>query len=230
MIEESKPTKPAPPSTANYEDQFALEPEYYLQNTDFLNWFRYHFLIKDVLSSKSRRILEVGTGDGLVKNCLKPVVESYTVFDINEKLKPDILGDLREPQKGLAGKFDCAIVADVLEHIPFADLEACLRNLHSYLAPGGRLMITIPHRRSNFLFMSPTNKPFVFTVPTGFLSFGSFYRRFIKRKIWIDPHHCWEIGDGTIQRKDVNAVIEKAGFQQLQFKKLLYVDYWILGR
>ncbi len=78
--------------------------------------------------------------------------------------------------------------------------------------------------------MSPTNKPHVFTVPTGFLSPGAFYRRFIKRKIWIGPNHCWEIGDGKIRRRDVEAEFVKAGFSIDKFQKLLYVDYWVLKK
>jgi hypothetical protein len=78
--------------------------------------------------------------------------------------------------------------------------------------------------------MSPTQVPHVFTVPTGFLSLGAFYRRFIRRKIWIDPHHCWEIGDGNVNIKMVNTIFAKSGFSVTQFKKLIYVDYWILEK
>jgi hypothetical protein len=67
-------------------------------------------------------------------------------------------------------------------------------------------------------------------VPTGFLSPGAFYRRFIKRRIWIDPHHCWEIGDGKTRRGDVESVFDQAGFQRDKVRKLLYVDYWILRK
>jgi hypothetical protein len=51
------------------------------------------------------------------------------------------------------------------------------------------------------------------------------YRRFIKRKIWIDPHHCWEIGDGRIKKKDIENLLVDCGFIISLFKKLLYVDY-----
>jgi hypothetical protein len=117
----------------------------------------------------------------------------------------------------------------VLEHLPFADLPGTLANLRSYLVADGRAFITIPHRASYFLFMTPTYIPRVFRVPTGFLSLGAFYRRFIKRKIWIDPHHCWEIGDGTIDVRQVEAVFRAAGFAIVSRKTLLYVDYWVLS-
>jgi hypothetical protein len=67
-------------------------------------------------------------------------------------------------------------------------------------------------------------------VPTGFLSFRAFYRRFVKRKIWIDPHHCWEIADGTVSLRLVNRVIRGCGLRVISFRKLLYVDHWVLSR
>jgi hypothetical protein len=52
--------------------------------------------------------------------------------------------------------------------------------------------------------MSPTKILHIFRVPLGFLSFGSFWRRFIKFKIRIDSHHLRETGDGNITSKKSN--------------------------
>jgi len=115
--------------------------------------------------------------------------------------------------------------------MPFSDLSRTVKNIFSYLKKSSSYaLITIPHRCSNFLFMSPTQIPHVFRVPTGFLSFGSFWRRFIKRKIWIDPHHEWEIGDGNITVQKVKSCFEKEKFIIKNYKKLLYVDYFILQK
>lgn len=213
-----------------FDSQYSLEQEFYLKKMDFLNWFRYFYIVKDVVNFMPTSILEIGAGDGIVKACLQPMVKGYTVLDVNSKLKPDITADLRDYQASIENNFDCVIAADVLEHMPFADFEQCLKNLYSYLKNGGKALLTIPHRRSNFLFMTPTQIPHVVTVPTGFLSIGAFYRRFIKRKIWIDPHHCWELGDGKIRISDVEQVFGKVGFTKEKFKKLLYVDYWVLSK
>jgi 2-polyprenyl-3-methyl-5-hydroxy-6-metoxy-1,4-benzoquinol methylase len=216
------------PSKFNFSRQFSCPPEFWLENLDFLNWFRYYHLVKDVLRLGSADILEIGSGSGMVRNCLTPLVREYRVLDINPNLAPDWVADVREHQPELAERFDCVIAADVLEHLPFADLGRTCANLFSYLKPGGHALITIPHRQSNFLFMTPTQIPHVVTVPTGFLSPGAFWRRFIKRKIWIDPNHCWEIGDGHVRVKDVDAVLRQQGVTVEKFDKLLYVDYWVL--
>lgn len=213
-----------------FNEQFSFQSDYYLNQLDFLNWFRYYHLIKDVLALKTIDLMEVGTGAGIVRNCLEPHVSSYTTLDINKDLSPDILSDVREYLPEIKDKFDCVIAADVLEHLPFSDLKKAATNLHDYLKSGGHALITIPHRQSNFLFMSPTQIPHVFTVPTGFLSIGAFYRRFIKRKIWIDPNHCWEIGDGNVKIRDVDNCFTECGFEIEKFEKLLYVDYWVLKK
>lgn len=213
-----------------FNKQFSLDKEYYLNHLDFLNWFRYYHLLKDVLSLQCSDLLEIGGGAGLLRNCLKPLISRYVMLDVNEKLCPDILADVRDPLDQLNNTFDCVIAADVLEHIPFESFEVVCRNMYDYLKPGGYLLITIPHRQSNFLFMSPRQILHVITVPTGFLSFGAFYRRFIKKKIWIDPDHCWEIGDGNIKVNDVDDCLLKCGFKIKKFTKLLYVDYWVLQK
>ncbi len=167
-----------------FEKQFRLEQKYYLKQLDFLNWYRYFFIIKEVIDLLPSDILEIGTGSGIVRNCLQPLVKNYVVLDVNPKLKPDLVGDVRAYQDALENKFDCVIIADVLEHLPFSDFGKSLKHIHSYLRKDGKVLATIPHRRSHFLFMTPLKAdPCVFTVPTGFLSPAAFSRRFIKRKI-----------------------------------------------
>ncbi len=214
----------------DFNAQFKVGKKFYIQQFDFLSWYRYYFILKEVIDFNPNSILEIGAGSGMVKNCLQPIVNNYVVMDINVNLEPDIVTDVREQQKDLNEKFDCVIVADVLEHMPFEDLQKSLHNLNGYLRAEGRLFVTIPHRRSHFLIMTPAYKPRVITVPTGLLSPSAFYRRFIKRKIWIDPDHCWEIGDGKIKKSNVENAFLKTDFNIEKFKKLLYVDFWVLKK
>lgn len=213
-----------------FENQFLKEKGDYLKDLDFINWYRYFYIIKKVIGFKPESILEVGEGSGIVKNCLSPLAKDYKTLDVNNNLKPDFLSDIRNFLEELKEKFQCIIAADVLEHLPFSDFEKSIKNIYDYITPGGIAIITIPHRRSHFLFMTPIQKPHVITIPTGFLSPGAFYRRFITRKIWIDPHHCWEIGDGRVKKTDIEFVFRKIDFTIEKFKKLLYVDFWVLSK
>ena len=213
---------------SSFDKQFEMVTSDFMRNLDFLNWFRYFYLLKDIVRLSPRSVLEIGAGEGIIKKCVTGMVDNYFVLDINAKLLPDIVGDVRDFYCELENRFDLVVIADVLEHIPFGDLFRGLSNIARYMKDDSKLLVTIPHRRSNFLFMTPNYIPRVLTVPTGFLSLGSFYRRFIKRKIWIDPHHCWEIGDGSVRVKDVEKVFSECEFSIEYAKKLLYVDYWIL--
>lgn len=210
--------------------QFVCDKNDWLVGLDFANWTRYYFLVKDSISFDRKNILEIGGGSGLVRNCLEPVCQNYTTLDVNDNLSPDVISDVCANVPELRNKFDCVIAADILEHIPFATVKSAVENLHSYLQSGGYALITIPHRRSNFMYMTPYNVPKFFNVPTGLLSLGGFYRRFIKKKIWIDPCHCWEIGDGEHKVSDVNRIFTDSGFEIEKFQDLYYVDYWVLKK
>ena len=207
-----------------------LEKDYYLKQLDFLNWYRFFFIIKEIIALRPKSILEIGEGSGIIKKIIEPLVEKYETMDVNEKLSPTYLNDVRNLKLELKEKYDCIIAADILEHIQFDNLEKALANLYAYLKKDGKALITIPHRASNFLLMTPTQIPRAFRVPTGFLSPGAFYRRFIKRKIWIDPDHQWEIGDGKHKIKDVENIMKKVGFTLQKREKLIYVDFWVLKK
>ncbi|HEY4523537.1 MAG TPA: methyltransferase domain-containing protein [Candidatus Paceibacterota bacterium] len=210
--------------------QFTLTPKDFLNKLDFLNWYRFFFILKELARLEPKYVLEVGPGEGTIKRVFKPFVEKYAVMDVNAKLTPDFSGDVRTRFKEAEAKFDCIIAADILEHIPFTDMALAAENLFSYLIPNSHALITIPHRASNFLYMTPAQVPHILRIPTGFLSPGSFYRRFIKRKIWIDPDHQWEIGDGHHTIADVEKVFAAAGFKIEKREALLYVDFWVLKK
>lgn len=214
----------------NFYKQFSLPKDHFLDNLDFLNWYRYFAILKKLIEIKPKIVLEIGAGEGTIKNVFEKFIKKYQTLDINEKLKPDYLGKIQETNKDLFNKFDCIIAADVLEHIPFEDLEKSLKNIFDYLKTGAHALITIPHRASYFLLMTLTYKPKVIRISTGFCSPGAFYRRFIKRKIWIDPSHEWEIGDGKHTIKGVEEVMRKVGFKIEKREKLLYVDFWVLKK
>ena len=107
----------------DYDSQFTLDKDYYIRGIDLSNWYRYYALIKSIGSFAPKRVLEIGAGNNVVKNCIQPMVDEYRVLDINSNFKPDYIGDSREFKKELKGKFNCVICADVLEHMPFEDLK-----------------------------------------------------------------------------------------------------------
>ena len=213
--------------------QFNFSHEEHLNGIDLSNWFRYYHIIKEVIALKPKKILEIGAGNEIVKNCLKDFTEDYKVMDINTKLEPDILSDLRELKPELRERFDCLICADVLEHMPFDDLEKNLKNIYDYLKKRGKAIITIPHRRARIMIVSPLSyqEAKIIELPSWIKSSpGSFFKQVIQKNIWIDPNHFWEIGNGRVEVKDIEKIIKKVGFDIDKFKKILQVDFWVLNK
>lgn len=155
----------------DFNSQFSMSYGDYLSGLDLQNWYRYYFIIKEVIKFSPRNILEIGAGNEIVKNCLIKVFKDYKVMDINPKLNPDVISDLREFHPELKEKFDCLICADVLEHMPFDDFEKNLTNIHNYLTNRGKALITIPHRRINFIFLNSFSpyKPHFLLCHRGFV-------------------------------------------------------------
>lgn len=95
---------------------------------------------------QSARILEVGAGSGWVGDYLKSRgYTRYTGLDITPPA--DIVGDVRDwTRLGLgAESFDAIVAFEVVEHV---DCFAACRDL---LAPGGRLLLTTPVPRRDWV-------------------------------------------------------------------------------
>lgn len=213
-----------------FDRQYELTPRDYLANVDFYTWTRHFHVVKNLCAMVRGDVLEVGTGDGVVRRCVQPLVASYTVMDVNPRLQPDVLADLREPQPALAARFDAVVCTEVLEHLPFADLPTCLGHLVACLRPGGRLFLTLPHRKGHMLVVTPRQRLWAWRFPVGLTSLSEAWNRFVRRRIWIDPHHCWEIGDGRVRRADVERILATQGLRTETFAALPYCDYWVLAR
>jgi len=215
---------------SSFDSQFVLTQREYLAHIDFYTWTRHFHVLRDLCARVQGEVLEVGTGDGVVRRCIEPFVRSYTVLDVNERLAPDIVANLLDPQPALAARYDAVVCTEVLEHLPFDELQRALAQLASFLKPGGELYLTLPHRKGHVLVVTPRQRLWKWRFPVGLTSLAEAYHRFVRRRIWIDPHHCWEIGDGRVERRHVQQRLEAAGLRTETFTELPYCDYWIVRR
>lgn len=211
------------------QEQLTLTPKDFLDKLDFLNWYRYFAILKELSRLAPGTILEVGPGEGTIKRIFKPFVETYATMDLNPRLNPDFLDDVRSHQKEAEEKFNCVIAADILEHIPFTDLPQAAKNIFLYLTPGGSALITIPHR-AWFVF----GLTWLWDYRSILLRFPDGMRRAYHtlrgRTNPIDRDHQWEIGDGHHTISDVEKVFKGAGFNIVKREALLYVDFWVLRK
>ena len=217
-------------STDAFQRQFDLTRRDYLSSLDLVTWLRHYHVVRDLLARAPQAVLEIGSGDGVVRRCVLPMVPAYSVLDINPKLDPDYVGDLRAGDSRLVSRFDAVVATEVMEHLPYADLPASLDNLYAWLQPGGCAFVSLPHRKSSVSLVTPRQKLHTWRFPNGLLSLSEAYHRFVRRRIWIDPHHCWEIGDGRVTRAGVQRCFSEAGFTLKKHLALPYCDYWVLSK
>jgi 2-polyprenyl-3-methyl-5-hydroxy-6-metoxy-1,4-benzoquinol methylase len=111
--------------------------------------------VQAVVSAAGRRVLDVGCGGGAFGAAVKAAgaawvagVERHPEAAAEARTRLDVLveGDVAtvalpfEP-----GEFDYVVFADVLEHLP--DPEAVVRRYLPYLAPEGRVVVSVPNMR-----------------------------------------------------------------------------------
>ena len=107
------------------------EKSYLIEYVTFDRWINYYYQI-DFISKYTKNyldtILEVGIGNGLVRDYLSKTYPYFYTFDNDPHLKPDLIGDIRNtPFKHES--FDFISICQVIEHIPFEDFEKVLQEL-----------------------------------------------------------------------------------------------------
>jgi SAM-dependent methyltransferase len=106
-------------------------------------WASYHYQLTEILAVKPASVLEVGVGDGVVCGYLSRNTEiTYTSVDIADDVGADVTGSIIElPFENKS--FDIACAFEVLEHLPFEQLETSLSELSRVARK--RVIISVPH-------------------------------------------------------------------------------------
>ncbi len=93
-------------------------------------------------SSCAGRILDAGAGREAYRHILEPRGKAYVGMDLVVRSTDGVIGDVQ----GLPfreGTFDTVFCSQVLEHVP--DPERALAEFKRVLAPGGVLILSVPH-------------------------------------------------------------------------------------
>ena len=123
-------------------------------------------LISKTINDRDR-VLEIGSGNGLVGLYLKQKFENiiYKGIEIDHKIATraqsfglDILNDDFRVIKGFTDKFDVIMMWEVLEHIQ--DLNLCLELLKNVLNKDGTLLLSVPNYEKRLNYKNNNNKLF----------------------------------------------------------------------
>jgi len=105
----------------------------------------------DTVDFKGKRVLDLGGGTGRFARRLAAVAASVTVADYSAGMLEKAAENLKgfpnvnvkfldfEKEAGGRGEYDIVLAISVLHHI--AGLETAVKNMKSFLAPGGKILI-----------------------------------------------------------------------------------------
>ncbi|MFP4403811.1 MAG: class I SAM-dependent methyltransferase [Candidatus Woesearchaeota archaeon] len=168
----------------------------FLKYTKLDRWNSLWYQITEILKLNPKTVLEIGSGGGIVKEILNLENIKYHNLDIDEKLNPTYISDLKNVD--IKKKFDCVVAFQVLEHLPYRYFDLCLKNLNKL--SNGYILISLPRFGPyiNFKF-----KLFPF-IDINFLKSIPF-----RKKIKFDGQHYWEIGGKGYSLKKIKKDISK---------------------
>ncbi|HUT96484.1 MAG TPA: methyltransferase domain-containing protein [Candidatus Paceibacterota bacterium] len=176
--------------------ELQVDKNHYFQEryADLRRFISYYYQIDFIRKTEAKKILFVGVGDGLVPDYLKkiPGIELIT-FDIDQELNPDIVGDvINLPFKD--NEFDCVVICQVLEHIPFDYFSKILSRIHQITRKW--VVLSLPVRQVGFECI--LRFPFIRKIlKRSFLRIA----QNILTKFPYSSHHHW-----VVDRKSVNRI------------------------
>lgn len=111
-------------------------------------WLSYWYQINETISRNPKSLLVIGKGSGIVENAITTIAPQIKLLtlDISLELRPGVVGDIRHlPFKNVS--FDCILCCQVIEHIPFCEVEGILKEFSRVVK--NSLIISIPHKRKH---------------------------------------------------------------------------------
>lgn len=183
---------------------------YFWEYDNLQRFISYYYQIHLVRSLQIKSILEIWIGNKTVANYLSFSKYEVTTCDFDDGLDPDYVADIRNLpfQKNT---FDVVMACEVLEHIPFIDLQKSLSEL--YRISSQYVIISIPYNSYSFevLLRFPLIKKILTRL---WFSKMSYYIRFFLRipiffkSFNFNWQHYWELGAKGSSLRRVRLIIE----------------------
>lgn len=115
--------------TKEYET--SIEYKYYWESLNTLDsYVSFLHQIKSIYECKPKNVLEIGVGNKLTSTHLKNIGIKVTTIDVNPKLNPDKIEDVRILQCE-NNSYDVVCAFEVLEHLPFEDFDKALSQMEA---------------------------------------------------------------------------------------------------
>lgn len=191
-----------------------VAPEHYgaARYDELHRWISYWYQIQTIARAQPRRVLEVGSGTGILRWYLQERLGlDVTTVDCDASRSPDVVADVRELSQHVAeNDYDLVCAFQVLEHLAYADFPRALDELAR--VSRDRVAISLPNN-GHFFQLRAHIWRFKF----------AFGRKLRWRRDWtFDGEHYWEVGTRGHMPDDIRRVL---GENFVIERELTYPDY-----
>jgi len=167
----------------------------------------YWFQINEVLNLEPKSVAEIGVGTGVVKYLVEGFGVPVTTIDINENLKPDVVAPITAAAAALNGKtFDLVLCSRVFHHIPFADVEAAIKNIWQLTHKHAVLVLAAEDFRLYAALRLTSKRERFFSIPIPL-----FVKRMLISALRASSeyyYNIWKVGSAKHTRKaNIDALI-----------------------
>jgi SAM-dependent methyltransferase len=211
--------------------------EHYLRDYDSIARFASYWHQIHEVTQLGGSVLEVGVGNGTVNAVLRRRGLAVQTVDIDPTLEPDLVADIRDlPLPDAA--FDTALVGEVLEHLPWSDVDSALAEVARVVRRGA--VISVPHAGAWFSLLGQVpgaihivrlalrrkiaarHALWSLTLPATWQRHGgrvavTAFLPGLRRD--VSPscgEHCWELGLRGLEPTDLRAAISRAGLEVIR--------------
>jgi predicted SAM-dependent methyltransferase len=188
-----------------------VDPQHYFQRS-YLHgerWASYWHQIESVSRLSGDSVLEIGVGNGIVRDALVKIGYRVQTLDLDTELQPDHVGSVTEIPLP-----DCScelvLAAEILEHIAWTDVPTALAEIHRVARNGA--MISLPN--AGYTFACEWKLPLIARQRWSWR-----LPRFWQRH-HFDGEHYWEIGKRGHSLRQVREILRAAGF------RLVASEHW----
>ena len=175
----------------------------------------YWHQIDEIVQFNPTTILEIGIGNGFVSDYLKKRGYNIKTIDIDERLKPDYIGNvLNLPFDD--SSFQVVSCCEVLEHIPYENFKTALSEIYRVT--------------NNYAIISIPDVTRAYRLDIQIPKIGEITKLIVlpKRKKIIhkfDGEHYWEIGKKNYPLNKIINDINLSGFTVLKTYRIFEFTY-----
>lgn len=194
---------------------------------NIFRFLSYQHQIELITITNPKKVLEIGVGNKFLSTTLKNLGYNVTTCDIDKKLNPNYVCDIRDmPFKD--NTFDTVVAFEVLEHLPFSELENSLKEMQRVSKKFCIISVPYPCFNFNLAIKFPLlSTIFHSSIPNFSFRIPKFYQTHS-----FDGEHYWELGKKGHSKKIIRTYLNKLFHIEKESHPLMnpYHEFFLLKK